>query len=279
MTSASTTGLAARGTARERRRARTAELLEQAATTRGERRKQLLDEVVVENMSVARAIAARYRGRGVALDDLEQVAHTALIRCVHKFDPRSADDLLSYAVPSIRGELRRYFRDHGWMVRPPRRVQELQSQVVEQRDRLSGVGESHGAEQIAATLGVPVSDVHDALAAQGCFQPMSLDLPMGDGESSALGDLIVADDATDPYGAAETRVMLAAAVRSLSERERRLIHLRFFEGLTQSEIAAEFAVTQTQISRLLSNLLARLRDRIGAVGDTETSSHRRAAAA
>lgn len=250
---------------RERRSRVTAELLAEAANATGEHRKQLLDQVVVENMRVARAIAARYRGRGVALEDLEQVAHAALVRCVHKFNSKSADDLLSYAVPSIRGEVRRYFRDHGWMVRPPRRVQEIQSQVIATRDTLSEDGKAPDFASIAAALDVPVDDVRDALRAQGCFQPVSLDKPVGEDGGSVLGDLLAggAADDNDDFDSAEARVVLRPALRDLTERERRLIHLRFVEGLTQTEIAAELGVTQTQVSRLLSKLLATLRERIG----------------
>lgn len=270
----STASLSARETARERRRTRTAELFEEASRATGERRKQLLDEVVVENMQVARSIASRYRGRGVAQEDLEQVAQAALVRCVHKFDQKSADDLLSYAVPSIRGELRRYFRDHGWMVRPPRRVQELQSQVVAERDRLGGVGDTASASAIAEALDLPVQDVDDALAAQGCFQPASLDMLVTVDGGATLGDIFVTDAEDDSFASAEARAILADAVRALPERDRQLVCLRFYEGLTQSQIAEQFGVTQTQISRLLTRVLADLRKHIGELDDDTTRADR-----
>lgn len=246
---------------RDERRKFTAVMLRRAADSEGpDARKAILDDVVLANIGVARSIASRYRSRGIATDDLEQVACAALVRAVHKFDGALASDFLAYAVPSIRGELRRYFRDSGWMVRPPRRIQELQSRVVETRDRLraeTGASTSHA--DIAAALDVPETDVAEALAAEGCFTPTSLDLPVGDESSSTLGDLLRDPQGAGEASAAEARAMLRPVVRRLSDRDRSLLRLRYFEECTQQEIAEEFGVTQTQVSRLLSKLLRDLR--------------------
>lgn len=246
---------------RDERRKFTATMLHRAAEIEepGDR-KAVLDDVVLANIGVARSIASRYRSRGIATDDLEQVACAALVRAVHCFDGRLATDFLAYAVPSIRGELRRYFRDNGWMVRPPRRIQELQSRVVETRDRLraqSGGSCSHA--EIAQALDVPESDVAEALAAEGCFTPTSLDLPMGEGSATTLGDLLRDPLEGGEASAAEARVMLRPVVRRLSARDRSLLRLRFVDECTQQEIADEFGVTQTQVSRLLSRVLRDLR--------------------
>jgi RNA polymerase sigma-B factor len=245
---------------RERRIRLTRDLLTQAADTPdGPEREEILDRVVLMNMGVARTIAHRYGERGVPRDDLEQVAYLALTRAVRQFDPSLHHDFLSYAVPTVRGEIRKYFRDLGWFVRPPRRVQETQSRVVAARDSLSTAGgRPVTAAEIAEELGEDVQTVEEALAAQGCFTPTSLDLPVHDGASATLGDELT-DSAVEGLGAAEARVVLAPLVRRLCERDRRIVRLRFFEDRTQQEIAEEIGVTQMQVSRLLARILRDLR--------------------
>lgn len=223
-------------------------------------RARLLDEVVVANLGMARTIASRYRSRGISLEDLEQVASAALVRAVQRFDVTLASDFLAFAVPSIRGEVRRYFRDNGWMVRPPRRVQELQSQVLDARDRLrSESGGPCSDSAIAEALDVPVEDVVEALRAEGCFAPSSLDVPLTDGGTTSVGDAIADTGTAEELAAAEARVLLRPLVRRLSERDRRLVKLRFFDERTQQEIGEELGVTQTQVSRMLTRVLADLR--------------------
>lgn len=229
------------------------------------RRAELLDQVVIANLGVARTIASRYRSRGIALEDLEQVASAALVRAVHRFDITLASDFLAFAVPSIRGEVRRYFRDNGWMVRPPRRVQELQSQVLDARDRLrSGSGRPCNETAIADALDVPVQDVVEALRAEGCFSPRSLDVPLSEGGSTLVGDAISDPRGSEHLAAAEARVMLRPLVRRLSDRDRSLLRMRFFEERTQQEIGEELGVTQTQVSRMLTRVLADLRGSLAA---------------
>ncbi|KRF11357.1 hypothetical protein ASG90_16505 [Nocardioides sp. Soil797] len=246
---------------REQRRRLTAGLLRQAAQVDDpEMHAQLLEEVVLANICVARSIASRYRSRGVPTEDLEQVANAALVRAVQQFDGTRASDFLSFAVPSIRGELRRYFRDHGWMVRPPRRVQELQSRVIEERDRLQVDGRRTATDaEIAERLDVPEADVTEALRAEGCFTPSSLDAPLSDDAGATVGEALADADPLSDSDAAEARVMLRPVVRRLSPRDQELLRLRFFEELTQQEIADKFQVTQTQVSRLLSRVLGDLR--------------------
>ncbi len=247
---------------RDERRKFTATMLRRAAeVTDPAERDRILDDVVLANMGVARSIASRYRSRGIASEDLEQVANAALVRAVHEYDDHLAADFLAYAVPSIRGELRRYFRDNGWMVRPPRRIQEIQSRVVEARDRLRVETGGPGTEEaIAQELGVSREDVVEALCAEGCFAPVSLDSPAGDGSSTSLGDAMPHPHDAEGISAAEARVMLRPVVRRLSAREQALLRLRYFDDRTQQQIADEFGVTQTQVSRLLSKVLRDLRD-------------------
>lgn len=219
-------------------------------------------EVLIEdNLALARSMAARYRNRGIDLDDLEQVALLGLTKAAQRFDPDAGHDFLSYAVPTIRGELRRHFRDAGWMVRPPRRVQDLQARIATaQRELEAELGRSPRPSEVARHLDEGIDDVVEALSADGCFTPTSLDGTVGDG-TSTLGDLLGADDRA--MESAEARVVLDPVVRTLSERDRRIVRLRFFDECTQQEIAEDIGLTQAQVSRVLTRILADLRERLG----------------
>jgi RNA polymerase sigma-B factor len=234
-------------------------------TTSPERRQQLFEELVRVNMGVARSIAARYRNRGIGQDDLVQVAYLALVRAARSYDHASGHDFLSYVVPSIRGEVRRYFRDLGWMVRPPRRVQEIQG-VLErtQSDLHNTLGRPPEPEELASVMGASVAEVREALAATGCFTPASLD-QMTSTETTSLGDQLGAPERGQD--AIEARLVLAPLVRSLNDRERRILELRFFRDCTQQEIADDIGVTQMQVSRLLSGLMTRMRRQLEATDD------------
>jgi RNA polymerase sigma-B factor len=243
------------GRARDERRSHTNRLLAQARDAAPAERRRLLDEVIVENLSVAKSIAGRYRGRGVATEDLEQVACLALVGAAHRYDPDKAEDFLTFAVPTIQGEVKRYFRDHGWMVRPTRAVQEAQQLI--NRELAHADGHETTAE-LAGRLGIPQAVVDAAMQAQGCFSPVSLDQPLLGGEVE--GDRLVAEDAVAEYDAAEARVLLQTLTRQLKPRDRLILYLRYVEGLTQAEIGAELGVTQMQVSRLLSRVLRELRE-------------------
>ena len=234
----------------------------QAAETPAER-ERIFEEIVLINIDFARSLARRFRNRGVALEDLEQVALLTLVRVVPKFDPGKDRDFLAYAVPSIRGDLKRYFRDHAWTVRPPRRVQEIQLEVQRAHARAREVGEPTSAEAIAEGLHLKTADVEEALLAGGCFQPLSLDTPLsGEPGATSLGETIPSSD-DEAREAAEARVLLAPLLRELGERDRRIVHLRFSQGRTQQEIADDLGVTQMQVSRLLSRILRELREGFG----------------
>lgn len=218
---------------------------------------ELTRQLIETNAAVARSMASRYRNRGIDLDDLEQVALLGLTKAAQRFDPAAGHDFLSFAVPTIRGELRRHFRDSGWMVRPPRRVQDLQTRIAGAQEELeSRLGRSPRPSEIAAHLAEDVSDVVEALAADGCFTPTSLDAPVADG-SSSLGDLLGEEDRA--LAQAEAKVMLDPLMRGLSARDRRIVRLRYFQEKTQQEIADAVGLTQAQVSRVLTRILADLR--------------------
>ena len=241
------------------RGATTARLLDQLHHTDDERECDVLRaEIVVLNMGVARAIAHRYRQRGLAEDDLVQAAYVGLVKAVNGFDPSHERDFLSYAVPTVTGEVKRYFRDFGWAVRQPRRIQELQGSIAKLSSELTQKhGRSPRPSEVAAQLGIDVEAVIEALAADGAFTPASLDVPVGEDGSATLGDLMPHEEVD--FASAEARVMLGPAVRKLAPRDRRILELRFFEGWTQEQIAQDIGVTQMQVSRLLSRILKDLR--------------------
>ena len=225
-------------------------------------RKRLQDEVVVLHMGLARAIASRYRGRGIADEDLTQAASMALLKAARNFDADRGVEFLSYAVVTMKGEVKRQFRDFGWMVRPPRPIQKLQADVSRADSELTHrLGRSPKVGEVAEYLGVAEDDVVEALSADGCFTTTSLDSPVGADGSAVLGELIPGEDSG--LSDAEARVMLAPAVRALPERERVVLYLRFFRQQTQAQIAEEIGVTQMQVSRILARVLAELRGQLG----------------
>jgi RNA polymerase sigma-B factor len=244
---------------REERATRTAELLARRAdATTDEERRFLNGQIVEVNRAVAVALARRYRGRGVAYEDLCQTAFEGLTKAVMRFDAQLADDLLTFAVPTIRGELLRHFRDLAWTVRPPRRVQELQQEVTAAAEELRGqLGREPTAGDIAAHLGAEVSAVAEAMKAGDCYQPLSLTQPTGPTSQLTLADVLCDED--DWNDLSDAKVSLIPAVRRLSERDRRILYLRFFEDYTQEQIGAELGVSQMQVSRLLTKVLGELR--------------------
>jgi RNA polymerase sigma-B factor len=246
-------------TSRHDRREATGRLLARAAATQNDLvRKRLRDEVVRLNMDIAESVASRFRNRGIPDDDLTQVACLGLVKAAQRFDPAYAGDFLSFAVPTIRGEVRRYFRDHGWVVRPPRHIQEIQARIGAVEDELTQLlGRTARPHELAVHLGEDEGEVVEALSANGCFVPTSLDLAVGSEEKSTLGERIASED-LGPF-AVDARVILAPAVKQLSARDQRILYLRFFEGRNQREIGDEIGVTQMQVSRLLARILRDLR--------------------
>ncbi|WP_237111495.1 sigma-70 family RNA polymerase sigma factor [Nocardioides sp. WS12] len=225
-------------------------------------RQELRHEAILLNLEVARSIAARYAGRGIPTDDLEQVACAALVRAAADFDPKLSNEFIAYAVPTIRGEVKKHFRDCGWTIRPPRRVQELQASVAHARALLQqSLGREPTLEEVADDIGADLDQVIEAAAADGCFTPTSLDRPVTQLSDLTIGDLLPAS--SSGFDAAEARVLLGPAIRHLPPRDRRILRLRFFEGRTQQEIGDELGVTQMQVSRLLTRILRDLRRALG----------------
>jgi RNA polymerase sigma-B factor len=251
------------------RGARTDRLLEAASIASPQDRQVLLERVIEANMPVAAQVAARYAQRGVPIEDLEQVAYLALVKAVGRYHHGPDRPFLAYAVPTIRGELRRYFRDLGWAVRPGRRIQETQGRIRAcEGDLCQNLGRAPRPSEIATHLGLDLDTVIEALAGNGLFQPASLDArPTGD---ESLGSRIGAEE--PGFRSVEARVALTPLLSRLSERERVMLEMRFWQGATQTEIGEVLGVTQMQVSRLLSKLMERLHKELLAHGPDPSSA-------
>ncbi len=255
--------LSARRLTDAQRSEQTAELLARAhaADVSPEERAACLDRVVELNMRVAEAVARRYARKSIPVEDLTQVAYLALVRAVRSFDPSHERDLLSYAVPSMTGEIRRHFRDHSWTIRPPREVQRAHGRLVRSGAALDRVDEA-AVSALADEVEESVDVVREALVARSCFSLLSLDTPPGaeggEGEAAVLRE--VGDPAHEADVArTEARLVVAPLLRTLSPRERDLLRLRFADELPQREIASRLGMSQIQVSRLLQRLLLQLR--------------------
>jgi len=244
----------------------TVELLVEASTGDEFSRRSARDRAVELNIPLARYLAGTYAGRGIALEDLQQVANLGLLKAARGFSVERANSFAAYAIPTIRGELRKHFRDAGWTVRPPRRIQELQARIrAAEAELVQQLQRSPSVREIAAELDVEIDAILEATSVDSCFTPYSLDapVPVDSGSSSSVQ---VDVGAWDPeFASAEARLMLEPALRGLPSRDRTVLQLRFVEGLTQQQIGEQIGVSQMQVSRILNRVLAELRASI--VGD------------
>jgi RNA polymerase sigma-B factor len=216
-------------------------------------------ELAERMLPLARSLARRYVGKGEPLDDLEQVASLGLLKAIDRFDVSRDVRFATFAVPTIAGELKRHFRDRGWMLRVPRDIQELSARVVRSREALTReLGRSPTVPEVANALGTGVEQVLDALRAADAYRMMSLDEPLAEG-AGAL-EAIGGDD--EGYELAEHRVLLRSGLDRLGEREREIVRLRYYEGLTQREIARAVGVSQMHVSRLIRRSIDAMRDSI-----------------
>ncbi len=217
------------------------------------------DELVQRFLPLARKLARRYSGAREPFDDLLQVASLGLVKAVDRFDANRGTAFSSFAVPTILGELKRYFRDLGWAVHVPRGAQERAVKVEEARQLLSAkTGHAPTVTELAEYLELSIEDVLDALETTRAHHASSLDAPYddGDGEGGTVADAFGAEDPR--LGLADARVTLGAATRQLSSRERQVLGLRFVGDLTQTQIAERIGVSQMQVSRILRRAIAQL---------------------
>jgi RNA polymerase sigma-B factor len=219
------------------------------------------EELVERFLPLARKLARRYGGAHEPFDDLLQVASLGLVKAIDRFDIGRGTAFSSFAVPTILGELKRYFRDLGWSVHVPRGAQELALRVEEARQRLTTkTGRPPSVPELAEYLELSIEDVLQALETAGAHHTASLDSPRDDGEEES-GTLADAFGETDErFELVDAKVTIAAAARHLGPRERRVLLLRFVEDLTQSQIASLIGVSQMQVSRILRRALEQLRE-------------------
>ncbi|HEY2222179.1 SigB/SigF/SigG family RNA polymerase sigma factor [Actinomycetospora sp.] len=227
------------------------------------RRSELRDQLVVSYLPVARNIARRFARRGEPTEDLEQVATVGLMHAVDRFDPGRERDFLSYAVPTIMGEVRRYFRDSAWSVRTPRSIKDRYLAVGGATSMLSQrLGRAPTVPEIAEHLGLGRDEVAEAVAAHGSYHPASLDETLGEGDDSSLANVL---GTVDPeFDRVEVRSLVNSLVASLPPRERTMLALRFVQEKTQAEIAAVLCISQMHVSRLLTRTLGQLRAQVEA---------------
>ena len=237
-------------------------LLAERLEAENPRLREIESEIVRLHLPLATALAHRYLDRGADRDDLVQVASLALVKAMRGFDPDKGA-FAAFATATILGEIKRHFRDLCWTVKLPRRLQELQVDITRaSNDHWQRHSAAPTSDELASTLEVDASDVREARAASGCFTASSLDTPMTAGSTQSLGDVLV-DEVADPYAHVDDLSMVGSAVQGLDDSQRELLNLRFYEHLTQQQIADRTGVSQMQISRRLKRLLADLRIAIG----------------
>ena len=221
-------------------------------------------QLIERHVEFVRRLAQRYARRGEQLDDLTQVGCVGLIKAIDRYDGGFGASLTTYAAPNILGEIKRHFRDRGWSVRVPREIQELNVRLTKVVDELTTkLGRSPSVDELAEATGATVEHVIEALESSSAYSAMSLSESTDpDGESSSPMDAVGEEDLG--FERSEQRLTLATGIQRLPSRERTILHMRFFEGLTQSEIAERIGISQMHVSRLLRAALERLRADVAA---------------
>jgi RNA polymerase sigma-B factor len=240
------------------RRARDDQRLFRAWTIAGDRDARA---VLIERfLPLARSLARRYQRSAEPLEDLIQVASVALVKAIDRYDPSRGSAFSSFAVPTITGELKRHFRDHGWTVKPPRDIQEITLRVETALIRLTQqLDRSPTTSELAWAAGAEEEQVLEALQARCGRSGLSLQAPRGEpGETTTLEDTLGAED--PDIERAETRAGLGGLLKTIPPRAREMLRLRFEEDMTQAEIGAVFGISQMQVSRILRQTISQLRD-------------------
>ncbi|WP_281202112.1 RNA polymerase sigma factor SigF [Nocardia jejuensis] len=231
-----------------------------AAEPDSARRAAIRNQLIHRCIPLADHIARKFSGRGEPFDDLTQVARVGLVHAVDRFDVTRGSNFLSFAVPTIMGEVRRYFRDNTWAMRVPRRVKETHLRIGSAIDALSQqLGRSPTAKEIAAALEIDPDEVTQAVIAGNAYQPSSIDaVSVGRDTEASLLDTLGEEESQ--FDRVEEYVAIRPLLAGLPERERRILTMRFFESMTQTQIAQQMGISQMHVSRILAKTLARLRE-------------------
>jgi RNA polymerase sigma-B factor len=226
---------------------------------------QAREQLIEQYMSLVRSLARRYNYRGEQLDDLVQIGSIGLIKAIDRFDLDRGVELTTYATPNIIGEIKRHFRDRGWAVRVPRGLQELHEQLSKIVEQLTvQLSRSPTIPELAKAAGVEEEAVLEALESGRAYSSLSLSTGGGTADGEELDPLESRGQIEHQYEVSEDRAVLAPGFKVLDVRERTILHLRFFEGLTQSQIAQQVGISQMHVSRLIRRALEKIRDEIAA---------------
>ena len=225
-------------------------------------RDRIREELVRGYESLVHFLARRFQNRGEPLEDIVQVGFLGLIKAIERFDPDLGNEFTTFATPTILGEIRRYFRDRGWAIRFPRRLQELYQQVMRTNEELKNeLNRQPSVAEVAERLGVEQEDVLEAMEMSTALTPVSIDATIGGGGDEGGRQLGEAVGTEDPnLDRVEMRQVLEKAMQHLNERERRIMIMRFFEEMSQSEVAKRLGISQMHVSRLQRAALEQLRE-------------------
>jgi RNA polymerase sigma-B factor len=224
---------------------------------------QAREQLIEQYMSLVRSLARRYSYRGEQLEDLVQIGAIGLIKAIDRFDLERGVELTTYATPNIIGEIKRHFRDKGWSVRVPRGLQELNVQLSRLVEQLTvQLSRSPTIPELAKAAGVEEEEVLEALESGRAYTSLSLSVGGGGGDDDDLDPLESLGTEEHQYEVSEDRAVLAPGFKALDERERKILQLRFFEGLTQSQIAQQVGISQMHVSRLIRRSLEKIRETI-----------------
>jgi RNA polymerase sigma-B factor len=224
---------------------------------------QAREQLIEQYMSLVRSLARRYSYRGEQLEDLVQIGAIGLIKAIDRFDLERGVELTTYATPNIIGEIKRHFRDKGWSVRVPRGLQELNVQLSRLVEQLTvQLARSPTIPELAKAAGVEEEEVLEALESGRAYTSLSLSVGGGGGDDDDLDPLESLGTEEHQYEVSEDRAVLAPGFKALDDRERKILQLRFFEGLTQSQIAQQVGISQMHVSRLIRRSLEKIRETI-----------------
>lgn len=225
------------------------------------------EKLVMSHLNLVRFIANKFKNRGEPIDDLIQVGYLGLLKAIDRFDPSRGLEFTTFATPTIMGEIKRHFRDKGWSVRVPRRLQELSAKVNQAADTLtSRLQRSPTIAEIADYLDATVDEVLEAMESSSAYSSVSLEAPSGadDDDTPSVIDRYATEDSDLAF--TDDRIIIEEALASFSPRERDVIEMRFLKGMTQIEIAEKLGISQVQVSRLLRRTLKKIQDKIDPEG-------------
>lgn len=225
------------------------------------------EKLVMSHLNLVRFIANKFKNRGEPIDDLIQVGYLGLLKAIDRFDPSRGLEFTTFATPTIMGEIKRHFRDKGWSVRVPRRLQELSAKVNQATDTLtSQLQRSPTIAEIADYLDATVDEVLEAMESSSAYSSVSLEAPSGadDDDTPSVIDRYATEDSDLAF--TDDRIIIEEALASFSPRERDVIEMRFLKGMTQIEIAEKLSISQVQVSRLLRRTLKKIQDKIDPEG-------------